>query len=383
METNNTSIPYCGNTLPKIGKYYRDNINGYASVTICIIGVILNSLNLLVFTRKTMISPPNFIFTNLAMIDFLALSARIPLVWLKYVQNNDYESETKGRSYEWAASVVCSDLLAVTFQFLSAFLTVMMAIWRYIAVKYPLKVRHWCNMEITRNVVIAGYILCCILLAVPTYMTREILEIKNNQTHISTYKVSYQRNVIMFRVAFTVQGLIARLLPSVVLAGLTFRIVVDLSASKIHRGQLTPSASVQCDMKKAKMKRQMNISTSMLVTVVVLFFIAEFPKGIITILRVIYENGDDISSKLHGQCYTSVVQMFNTITDFNLSITFFVYYTSSQHFKTTFKSLFICNIFLYLKHIPLALGNGEEVNTGPSTDDTFTPCNFNLQSDSE
>ncbi|XP_065204439.1 G-protein coupled receptor dmsr-1-like [Planococcus citri] len=343
-----SEVPYCGITLPEFGELYRENMHGCISITICFIGSIFNLLNLLVFTRKAMISPVNLIFTHSALVDFLVLLARIPFVWMLYIQDQGDFGEK--RTYIGTVFLICCDTFIVSFQFVSIFLTVHLATWRYIAVVHPFMERHWCNMKITRNVVIAGYIICCFSLGVPMLLSRSIQTTRMNQMNI--YSFNYERSRIMFKVAFIVYGPIGRLFPSIVLAGFTFRIVFTLLARKGNRERLTQSASVESDLHNLKLRKRTNRSTMILLMAVVLFFIAEFPRGILSVLRVIYEY-DEKSEEIQGRCYASLVQIFTTLTDINLSITFIVYYILSQQFRLTFKLLLSIKIQFLIKKISL------------------------------
>ncbi|XP_065204442.1 sex peptide receptor-related protein 2-like [Planococcus citri] len=334
-----TEEPYCGSTLPEFGKYFRENIHGFISTKICFIGAILNLLNLVVFTRKTMISPANLIFAHLAFVSSLVLLARIPLVWIKYVRYQHDHSQQ--RTYGWAVFTIYCDTFIVTFQFISAFLTVQLAAWRYIAVVHPLTERYWCNMKMTFKVIIVGYVMCCVLLGVPMHLSRNVKTININ--HTSIYIVDYKRNSIAFPVAFIMYGFLGRILPAIVLAVLTIKLVVTLLTRKSNREQMTPSTIARNRIRNVKLKKQTNRSTTIMLTVVILFFIAEFPKGILSLLRAVYEFDGIFHTTAHQTCYTSLIQIFNTITDINLAITFIVYYILSEHFRFTFKSLFSCS----------------------------------------
>ncbi|XP_065209198.1 sex peptide receptor-like [Planococcus citri] len=330
-----TEASYCPPTLLKIGRYYEVNMHVPSNIIICFFGAVSNLLNLLVFTRKPMISPPNLIFTHLALVDFLDLLARFLSAGLKCMYYHDPETQL---TYWWAVFRIWYNALTATAHFMSVFLTVLLTLRRYIAVVYPLKERQWCSMKITRNVVIAGYIMCIILLGVPTYLSREIVTTNVNQT--ITYKSTYEKSPIMHGTSSIVKGVIGRLVPAVVLTWLTYRLIVILIARKTHQEQLTQSATVGNQMKTTKMKQQINRSTTILFTVVALFFIAEFPKGILSLLRMIY---NEKATVIRKECFTSLQTIFQSITNFNISITFVVYYTLSHQFRSTFRSMFSCN----------------------------------------
>ncbi|XP_065204078.1 FMRFamide receptor-like [Planococcus citri] len=323
-----TEKPYCGMTMPKIGEYYKDNIYSYLSTPLCLIGIILNLLNILIFTRKTMISPAHLIFAHLAFADFLVLLARIPYTWLMQLQLEDRLNITQ--HYGRIVFYLGCDTFIVTYQTISKFLTVQLAVWRYIAVVHPFKERQWCTMEITRRVMFAGYIIWGVLFPVPYYLSTDVQTINPNHENYEKILTAIQHPIISL-VVNIVLGLIIRILPSIVLAGLTFKIVVTLLARKKYQEQFTACA---------RNPQHSNRSTFILVAVVVLFFIAEFPKGVLSLLRVICDNE---FNEFYKPCYASLIPIFNTITNLNLSITFFVYYILSENFRITLKSLFSCN----------------------------------------
>ncbi|XP_065204079.1 sex peptide receptor-related protein 2-like [Planococcus citri] len=293
--------PYCAGALTEIGEYYRNNVYKYVSIPICFAGVIFNLLNVLVFTRKTMISPPNLILAHLAFVDFLWLLAFIPQTWLHYVlRESDFDCS---QSYACVVLETCGDTFMVTFQFISAFLTVQLAAWRYIAVVHPLKEKHWCSRKITSNLVLASYILCVSLYPVSIYLSLHVTTSNENQT-TTFYMEIDEQSPIHFSTVFAIQGLVFRLLPTILLTGITLKLVVHLLKRKYHQEQLTQSAIVRNSTKNSKMRQQTNRSTAILLTVVALYFIAEFPKGIMAVLHGAYKRDSDYS------CYYSLLEVF-------------------------------------------------------------------------
>lgn len=53
---------------------------------------------------------------------------------------------------------------------ISIFLTVLLAVWRYIAISFPQKNQELCNMRITIKAIITSYILCAII-SIPSYLS--------------------------------------------------------------------------------------------------------------------------------------------------------------------------------------------------------------------
>ncbi|XP_065204459.1 FMRFamide peptide receptor frpr-18-like [Planococcus citri] len=350
--------------IRKINYYYSSSTYQWISIPICFIGAIFNLLNVLVFTRKTMNSPSNRILAHLAFADFLVLLSYIPnsLLW-----NIDRRSDfCLAESHGWTIFYWYNDIFTSTFQFISIFLTVQLAVWRYIAVAHPLKERSWCSMRITRNAMIAGYVVCCVLYAVPFHLSFDIETIDKNQNTNARYKFTIGGHPIMYQIRCYIYGLVIKLLPSVALVGLTFKIVVVLLARKRHHKQLT----AQSNMKNLEMRQQTNKLTAILLTVVVLFFIGEFPRGMIWLLGMINEHRWDTRPGHYWDTrYDSLVRIFVTIAHINTSITFIVYYILSQQFRSTFKSFFSRNpqSITHQTHKPLVLGDSENTNSERKT----------------
>ncbi|XP_065204519.1 probable G-protein coupled receptor 139 [Planococcus citri] len=323
--------PFCGQTLLTIGTYYKRNISGYIDMPTCILGSIFNLLNLVIFTRKNMRSQINLIFANLSLVDLLTLLTLIPFSWLHITERN---VNIEGRSsYERALLfIICHDIMA-TFHFISAFLTVMLAIWRYIAVVHPFTGWSRCNMKTTRCVIAAVYI-ACVLLNIPMYLSRDITTTIKNNTIV--YIPGFKRDSILCTVAFAIKGVLQCLLPSVLLPIFSFKLVVVLMARKESQEQSIPSSNAQNHEKKLKLKQQNDRSIVILLVVIVLFFITKVPSGILYLMFIIY--GGPNSS--HNVCFFGLRAIFSTLTTINMSVTFVLYYTMSQNFRITLRSLF-------------------------------------------
>ncbi|XP_065209226.1 G-protein coupled receptor dmsr-1-like isoform X2 [Planococcus citri] len=324
-ETEDTSA-LCLQGFLSIGTFYSENISGYADIPICIIGAVFNLFNVLVYTRKNMISPASTIFTHLSFIDLLVLLAYVPFSWQQYIRKKDEALPYKMVLF----SLLCNDL-SVLLHAISIWLTIMLAVWRYIAVVHPLKEVQWCNMKATRNLVATGYVLCTVL-CIPLFSSQTIEEeIENGQT---VYLVVFRDNPVMYSLTFVIHGVLLKLMPSLVLAFVSYRLIVTLLISKKRHHKLTSSSVLQKTPENIKRKQKVDRSTKILLAVLGLFLIAEAPLGILGLLNAIYRH-----SKYY-ECYDNLGRILDTVALINTSVTFVVYYLMSQQFKKTFESLF-------------------------------------------
>ncbi|XP_065204093.1 sex peptide receptor-like [Planococcus citri] len=112
--------------------------------------------NIIVFTRKSMISPYNLIYAHLAFVDLVTIIAYVPRAWQELVRQRIY-SFKELRVYEWEIASFCSLFTAATLHQISTWITILLAVWRYIAIAYPLKEREWCNMKAAKIFISAAY----------------------------------------------------------------------------------------------------------------------------------------------------------------------------------------------------------------------------------
>ena len=68
----------------RFSHWYRQ-YHGYLATVVCILGIIANLLNIVVLTRKNMISATNCILTGLAVSDGLTMVAYLPFALRFYV----------------------------------------------------------------------------------------------------------------------------------------------------------------------------------------------------------------------------------------------------------------------------------------------------------
>lgn len=64
------------------------HVHGYVATVVCTWGVMANMANIVVLTRRSMLSPTNFILTGLAVADLLTMSTYIPFALHFYVMKD-------------------------------------------------------------------------------------------------------------------------------------------------------------------------------------------------------------------------------------------------------------------------------------------------------
>lgn len=321
-------------------------VHGYLSLIICLFGCIANTLNIMVLTRREMRSPTNAILTGLAVADLLVMLDYIPYAVITNMLPLYSVSVEHRLSYSATWFVLLHSIFSQIYHTISIWLTVTLAIWRYIAVGYPQRNRLWCGMRTTMWAIASSYVVCPFI-AIPLYASLQIAPkvTQLNETVFATglnggggaegAYVQMQRNVtvyrieqnelansrLMYHVNLWMYSVAIKLIPCVALTILSQRLIAALVEAKRRRKMLTthsaiamksmhasssktaaPSGSTAAvgggadggeavsktviakSCKNLEKEKQTDRTTRMLLAVLLLFLITEFPQGILAVL---------------------------------------------------------------------------------------------------
>ncbi|XP_065209243.1 sex peptide receptor-like [Planococcus citri] len=272
----------------------------------------------------------------------------MPRSWQESTRQKMY-SVKEQRVYEWELISLFSWHTAATFHQISIWLTIMLAVWRYIAIAHPLKERQWCSLKTTKIFIAAGYVVYPVVW-IPTYFLFRVatidtlLDNDGNLTSNRTIGIPstiFQMQEIEASSAIVVlvnafYALVPKLGPIVVLSVYSYKLIVALLQAKNRRQELNASMH-KSNATNTKNNQSTDRTTKMILVVLGLFFIAEMPHACSCILTAMY------GYSFYLGCYVFVVEIFNFLTLFCMSVNFLVYYIMSQQFRNTFHQLFKCN----------------------------------------
>lgn len=364
-------------------------MHGYISLVVCILGTIANTLNIIVLTRREMRSPTNAILTGLAVADLAVMLEYIPYTVHDYILKDSLPREEK-LSYGWACFIMFHSIFAQVLHTISIWLTVTLAVWRYIAVGYPQKNRLWCGMRTTIITITTAYVVCVLVVSPSLYLITAIaewmeqLDAEGNvikSVPVSQYLIDYRnelqaatlpalnatplslmanatqglnvsvvsttpmpqlttavpapsptptvvRNVTVYRLShsdlalhkplllnatFLIYSVVIKLIPCIALTILSVRLILALLEAKRRRKKLTskPASTTSTaassngtktvvngksaerprkNSKTLEKEKQTDRTTRMLLAVLLLFLITEFPQGIMGLLNTVLGN---------------------------------------------------------------------------------------------
>lgn len=216
----------------KYHSYYDWRILGYVDLSFCAIIIISNTLVILVLARQKM-SSMDFVFTHISIIESLAALAYVPHVWHELIQAT-LCSIPQHRTFEWEKISSLSYAAAILFHTIRIWLSVMLALWRYIAISHPLKMRTWCNLKITRILVITGYIFSLVM-TIPPYFSMNVGKVERlldqngclttdstigRNTIVHEFQIPLENHNFWYTVVMLGYGIFLKIVPSLVLAAI-------------------------------------------------------------------------------------------------------------------------------------------------------------------
>lgn len=369
---------YCGEGLESFRKTYL-MMHGYISLVVCLFGMLANTLNMIVLTRMDQrISATNAILTGLAFADNLVMIEYIPFAFHNYILRERPMNERF--SYPWTVYVLIHAHVTQVFHTISIWLTLLLAVWRYLSVAHPLRSRDWCTLDRALLAILLAYV-CSPLVCIPLYLTFTIQEkswrppgsavingtSSNSSSEYTLYllgtsELAKANDSLLENINFWTYSVVIKLIPCVALTILSFRLISALVSAKERRQNLKSNnlnKNKNLDKNNASIVGSASAATSanvnvesggghsapacsekhdrttrMLLAVLVLFLVTEFPQGILALLSGI------LGDAFFTNCYGHLGELMDILALINGAINFILYCVMSRQFRQTFNRLF-------------------------------------------
>ncbi|GAB6031342.1 hypothetical protein CHUAL_009126 [Chamberlinius hualienensis] len=340
----NYSNCFCGRSLEEF-RYSHLIMYGIVAVIMCVIGLISNVFNVIVLTSKnTATSATNAILAGISVADILFLIFILIHTFLNYgVFTVDI---CLGFSYQFQLLSHISQRTYVTMHSISALLTLMLTIWRYFAVAFPLKMRQWCNLKRTILVIVICY-LFGLLSNIPLYMRASVIEVNsirkepmiptlvvNNGFNCTLYDIEFSeiatRNHYLFRnFAFWFRGMVLQLAPSFLLIVFSIILVRALHKSSQQRTTITFTSNL------TTLEESCVRTTKIVLAVALLFLVTDLTQGIFLICSAVYGN------TFYFTCYSDILEVNHFLIIVDCAFNFVIYIIMSKEFRRNFNHIFL------------------------------------------
>jgi len=151
--------------LMQFSLWYQ-RIHGYLSLAACTFGSTSNAMNIAVLTRRALISPTNLLLTALAVADLLTMVFYIPYAAYFYVYARPDEDGHHPAS--WIRYLLFNNGFNITAHTIAMWLTVSLAVFRYVAVCYPTVGSRVCTLRRAR-IAVAAVVASTVVFCSPNY----------------------------------------------------------------------------------------------------------------------------------------------------------------------------------------------------------------------
>lgn len=320
-----TAMHYAGaETIWNLSMAYK-GYHGYLAVIVCVCGILANVCNIVVLTRHNMVSATNCILTGLAISDSLTMAAYLPFALRFYCLYGTNKSPERNSlpAVRFLFFYACFSVVVHT---VSIWLTVTLAVFRYVSVRYPHYRKCHCSVKRAKLSILCVW-LATLVVCVPNLLVMTIDELRgvSGSVWIVTLRVDTPTERFVHALNFWIQAVVVKLIPC---GGLTVLSLLLLRTMKKVQKARRNMRMANC-ISNPHRERATNRTTAMLLIVVVLFLVTEFPQGIMNLLSGILPSFVD-------QVYGPLGDLMDILVLINTAVNFVLYCTMSKDFRKTF-----------------------------------------------
>lgn len=316
-------------------------IYGYISPIIVLFTLLTNLLLCCTLLKANMRTPTNLLLSSMAIADTLTGSTPIP-AFLYYYTFDNYKEPMSCRAvviYKYTA-----DMIPTICHTASIWLTVALAVQRYVTVCLGLRGKKWFTIRSTLKLILI-ITLASVLVHLTTFFEYKNVPVRLNNTTNSTDSCAYYFRYwvwsaiqVYFNVYFWFRVVAIHVVPCILLVILNTLLVQTMQNARKKRRQLLQQ-NRKSECRKIK---ESNCTTLLLVLVCSVFLMVEFPAGTVFTLHII--SNTFYSEKrplMSNAAFNNVFIIFNLFILLSYPVNFFLYCSMSKQFRETFKRMFI------------------------------------------
>jgi hypothetical protein len=310
---------------------YEDAIYSYVVVTICVFGLVGNFINIVILHttsaghQSRMEKSAQFGLSALSVSDLLFCVATLPSGFFWKARSSD---SMDVKLIYWAYS----DAVINTFMQTSTWLTVMMAVSRYLAICHPFKARMVIGMKFTRACT-CGIVIFCVLLNIPRYFFLEIEHVEfDGSIRWFTMPGVMRKNKQAETFYYWLYFVVGILLPLVILTFSNMKLLQTLrcAAAKttinIRRHQHASSSNNH----NSNSQR----ITLILVIIVIVYTLCLVPAEIANFIKYLEIVGDNML------VFNFILAVLNASQTMNFAVNVILYCTINREFRKKFVQTF-------------------------------------------
>ncbi|XP_054711356.1 sex peptide receptor-like [Uloborus diversus] len=335
------NIPVLMNVTRDVPLKYAMPLFGYIMPFLLIITVIANTLIVVVLSQRHMRTPTNLVLLAMAISDMLTLFFPAPWYFYMYTLNNHANilfPPTACYAYHTMIEAV-----PAFFHTASIWLTLLLAVQRYVYVCHPTIARTWCTVPKVLRAMAWVYVFAMIHQS--TRFFDRVFEavrfrwrggIHEGCVFISADWVRYYiTENIYYTVYYGFRILFVHIGPCLALVIFNVLLCWAMRKAQLKRKKLlNENRKSEC-----KKLRDSNCTTFMLIAVVTVFLAVEIPLAVTTLLHIM-QNALDLNIADYDDL-NSTILFTNFFIIVSYPVNFAIYCGMSRQFRETFKDVFL------------------------------------------
>ncbi|CAL1531276.1 unnamed protein product, partial [Lymnaea stagnalis] len=304
--------------------------HGYASIIVCVFGILTNVLNITVLMAKDMRTATNHLLTFIAVSDILTMLPYIPYLIHFYCPPTDPSNHPWNFSYSWIVYMLVIVNLLATTHTISIWLAVALAAFRFNQIRSTCPRGPLAKERRIRQVKMAAAIIyiSSVVVMIPNYLSNEIVKISiNKNINVSAFglkEVNLGSPEVDWNILINVltYAFLAKILPCILILIFSGSLLYHMGIKAARRRQ---RLSASCQQIK---------TTRMLLVVLVMFIFTELPQGVLTVLSALVPD-------FYHHVYYPISDLIDFVSLVNNAINFVLYCVMSQQFREKFFSIYI------------------------------------------
>lgn len=338
---NAEDIPVLLNVTRDAPLKYAMPLFGYVMPALLVITIIANTLIVVVLSQRHMRTPTNLVLLAMAISDLLTLLFPAPWYFYMYTLNNHSKLLYPPPACYAYHNMI--EVLPAFFHTASIWLTLLLAVQRYIYVCHPTMARTWCTVPKVWKAMSWVYIFAFIHQST-RFFDRVFTSIRfhwRGKLHDGCIFISAEwvRDIITENIYYTIyygfRILFVHVGPCLALVIFNVLLFWALRKAQLKRQKLfKENRKSEC-----KKLRDSNCTTLMLIVVVTVFLAVEIPLAVTTLLHVM-QNALDLHIADYDDL-NSTILFTNFFIILSYPVNFAIYCGMSRQFRETFRDLFL------------------------------------------
>ena len=341
LNVTNESYPLQLDDLP-----YVVLVNGIVSPILVAVTLVTNICVCMVLVRPNMRSATNTLLLAMAVSDTLTGLCPLP-AYFRFYSGGD-GAHREWLPYNWCAAFYSlTDHLPTIFHTASVWLTVALAAQRYVYVCRAVDARRCCTIQNSLRAVAVIYVVAVV------YQLCRFAEMRYTPVHLSSLVDPTENSTVVgcigeywpillpyldayFNTYYWFRVIAVHLVPCSALVALNAALVMAMRRAQKRHRQLV----AQNRKSESRRLAESNVTTMMLVAVVGVFLVVEFPLAVVFII-VIVENTWSLTIIAPDRMATASL-FVNLFILLSYPLNFFIYCGMSRQFRGTLCALLHC-----------------------------------------